>query len=108
MKPRLTTDRRFRLIYELELQEKGKIAFGISYGLKDTKNIQLTNWQGLILPIANTKFMQDYKIDITCGPNYPKAPPRLRFVNKINLPCVDQQSGRVLKQKLQILRSWND
>ena len=36
-----------------------------------------------------------YSVSIHCGPNYPDAPPDLKFTSKINLPCVNPQNGKV-------------
>lgn len=36
-----------------------------------------------------------YSLEITCGPNYPDSPPTVRFLTRINLPCVDSKTGEV-------------
>ncbi len=36
-----------------------------------------------------------YSLNIHCGPSYPDVPPSVQFVSKINLPCVDQRTGKV-------------
>lgn len=30
-----------------------------------------------------------YSLGIECGPGYPDDPPRIRFKNKVSVPCVD-------------------
>ena len=76
----------------------------------------MSNWNGTILgpphvsqaktgkgfAVANipTKSAHEnriYSLNIHCGENYPDAPPTVQFVSKINLPCVDQRTGRVAK-----------
>jgi ubiquitin-protein ligase len=36
-----------------------------------------------------------YSLKITCGNQYPDAPPQVFFTSKINLPCVNPATGRV-------------
>jgi ubiquitin-conjugating enzyme E2 variant len=36
-----------------------------------------------------------YSVNIHCGADYPDKPPILQFVSKINVPCVDQKTGKV-------------
>jgi len=36
-----------------------------------------------------------YSLKIHCGDKYPDVPPEVTFVSKINLPCVDQKTGKV-------------
>ncbi|KAI4120234.1 MAG: hypothetical protein LQ341_007570, partial [Variospora aurantia] len=39
-----------------------------------------------------------YSLNIHCGDEYPDVPPTVQFISKINLPCVDQKTGKVSKQ----------
>jgi ubiquitin-conjugating enzyme E2 variant len=36
-----------------------------------------------------------YSVNLHCGAQYPDVPPTLQFVSRINLPCVDQKTGKV-------------
>ena len=45
-----------------------------------------------------------YSLAINCGPHYPDQPPTVFFVSKINLPCVNPQSGKV--ERLPCLSAW--
>ena len=36
-----------------------------------------------------------YSVKIKCGTDYPDAPPEVTFISKVNLPCVDQKTGKV-------------
>ena len=47
-----------------------------------------------------------YNLIIKCGKDYPKKPPQVCFVNKINLACVDQKTGEV-NEKYEVLANWN-
>jgi hypothetical protein len=33
-----------------------------------------------------------YEMRVTCGENYPVVPPTVRFVSRLNLPCVNSVS----------------
>ena len=49
----------------------------------------MTNWNGTILgPFGTTYENRIYSLKITCSQDYPKTAPMLRFINKINLPCI--------------------
>lgn len=34
-------------------------------------------------------------MNIHCGPDYPDNPPTFQFVSAVNIPCVDQRTGKV-------------
>lgn len=48
-----------------------------------------------------------YTLRIHCGEDYPDRCPVVRFVSKLNMGCVDQRSGEVLRNKLAVLAQWN-
>eukprot|EP00834_Sanchytrium_tribonematis_P007307 NODE_642_length_5062_cov_1.602861.p5 type:complete len:134 gc:universal NODE_642_length_5062_cov_1.602861:1374-1775(+) len=92
--------RNFRLLEELEKGEKGTNS-QVSYGLKSSDDITLTNWNGTILGAPGTAFENRiYTLTITCGPKYPDEPPIIKFISKINLNTVDT-SGAVKHKTLQ-------
>lgn len=37
-----------------------------------------------------------YEVRVHCGDRYPDQPPLVRFVSRINMPCVDPDSGEVV------------
>lgn len=79
----------------------------------------MSNWNGTILGPPHVRFPDAqphpllnsigsechenriYSLNIHCGDNYPDVPPTVQFISKINLPCVDQKTGKVagLEQK---------
>jgi len=99
--------RRFRLMEEFESAEKGKGDGTITYGLEDQNDRSLTNWTGMIIGPYGTKLERFYSLKIVCGNTYPDKPPLINFINKINIPIVNQNNGEVDSSKLPILREWN-
>ena len=91
--------RTFRLLAELEKEGDGIV----SYGLENPEDNTFTNWNGSIL--ANNGIL--YELKIVCDNNYPKVPPKVKFVTKINLPCVNQSNGEILPNSLNVLKNWN-
>ncbi|KTB03162.1 Ubiquitin-conjugating enzyme variant MMS2 [Nakaseomyces glabratus] len=99
--------RSFRLLEELEKGEKGLGPESCSYGLADADDITLTRWNGTILgPPHSNHENRIYSVSIECGPKYPDEPPTITFISKINLPCVDQSTGEVNKEKFNTLKDW--
>ena len=48
-----------------------------------------------------------YSIAIYCGPNYPNEAPRVKFLTRINLSCVNPQNGNIDPNSFRILGNWN-
>ncbi|KAI9728721.1 MAG: E2 ubiquitin-conjugating protein mms2 [Chrysothrix sp. TS-e1954] len=90
--------RNFRLLEELEKGEKGLGAEACSYGLENGDDLLMSNWNGTILGPPHSKHENRiYSLKIHCGNQYPDVPPDVTFVSKINLPCVDQKTGKALR-----------
>ncbi|KAJ5679436.1 ubiquitin conjugating enzyme [Penicillium macrosclerotiorum] len=102
--------RNFRLLEELEKGEKGLGAEACSYGLDDGEDMMMSNWNGTILGpphvcLPSTSY-STVVVKIHCGPEYPDSPPTIQFISRVNIPCVDQQTGKVDPTKLPCLAQW--
>ncbi|GMM33348.1 E2 ubiquitin-conjugating protein [Saccharomycopsis crataegensis] len=98
--------RSFKLLEELEKGEKGLGSESCSYGLADSDDITMTNWNATIIgPPHSAHENRIYSLSIECGESYPDKPPTVRFLSKINLPCVGT-TGVVDPKKLKILNLW--
>jgi ubiquitin-conjugating enzyme E2 variant len=91
---------------ELEKGEKGLGAESISYGLTNQDDITMTYWNGTILgPPHSSHENRIYSLNIVCDESYPDKPPKVTFVSKVNLPCVDS-AGNVLIANFDTLKNW--
>jgi ubiquitin-protein ligase len=82
------------LLDELEKFEKGSGDMNISAGLVDPEDIFLSEWNCSILGPQGTAFDEHfYELRVTCSEKYPVAPPKVRFVLKINIQCVNQANN---------------
>lgn len=100
-----TVPRNFRLLEELEKGEKGIGDGTCSYGLDDGSDVMMSNWNGTIIgPGHSVHQNRIYSLRIHCGQNYPDAPPEVWFLTRINLPCVNQESGKVTS--VPVLSQW--
>ena len=85
--------RTFKLLEELE--DKGSDD-PVSLELTDPDDMEMVNWTASIVGPDRTTFANRiYQLQIECGPRYPDEPPRVRFVTRINMSCVDSVSGVV-------------
>ena len=91
--------RTFRLLAESEKEGNGLV----TYGLKDPNDNTFTFWNGSIL-LDDGRF---YELQLECTQEYPQVPPKVKFITKVNMPFVDQHSGFIKPNSLNILRSWN-
>ncbi|KAI9592159.1 UBC-like protein [Syncephalis fuscata] len=99
--------RNFRLLEELEKGEKGIGDGSCSYGLADSDDIMMSAWNGTILgPGRTVHENRIYSLTIHCGPNYPDEPPVISFTSRINLPCVNKETGHVEPSKVACLKHW--
>ncbi|KAG0338208.1 E2 ubiquitin-conjugating protein mms2, partial [Podila humilis] len=102
-----TVPRNFRLLDELDKGEKGIGDGSCSYGLVDSDDNTLSNWNGTILgPGHSVHENRIYSLKIHCGKNYPNVPPTVSFLSRINLPFVDQTNGHVDPTRLHVLANW--
>ncbi|KAJ7675761.1 UBC-like protein [Mycena polygramma] len=100
--------RNFRLLEELEKGEKGIGDGSCSYGLEDSDDIMMSNWNGTIIGPGHTVHENRiYSLKITCGENYPDAPPTVQFLSRVNLPFVAPTTGAVDPTRLPVLASWS-
>ncbi|KAE9385993.1 UBC-like protein [Gymnopus androsaceus JB14] len=99
--------RNFRLLEELEKGEKGIGDGSCSYGLEDSDDLMMSHWTGTIIGPGHTVHENRiYSLKISCGPQYPDAPPEVQFISRVNIPFVDQTNGHVDPSKLPVLSNW--
>ncbi|UZJ54841.1 hypothetical protein CBS101457_004161 [Exobasidium rhododendri] len=99
--------RNFRLLEELEKGEKGIGDGTCSYGLDDGSDVMMSNWNGTIIgPGHSVHQNRIYSLKIHCSDSYPDSPPTIWFLTRINLPCVNQQTGKVEPNLLAALTNW--
>ena len=49
----------------------------------------------LTCPVQSVHENRIYSLNIHCGADYPDNPPSIQFISRVNLPCVDQRTGKV-------------
>jgi ubiquitin-protein ligase len=48
-----------------------------------------------------------YELRITVPQTYPATPPKVRFLSKINMNCVDPKTGEIVYSKVPATKNWN-
>lgn len=101
--------RTFQLLDELEEGQKGGSSDGmLSWGIEDDDDMSLSKWSGSIIgPLRTTFEGRIYQLKILCGENYPDEPPSVYFKTRINLPCVEKETGLVFPSKVSVLSDWS-
>ena len=81
--------RNFKLLEELERAEKGNTDMTISYGLVDSDDMELRNWQCTILgPIGCPLENRIVSLLVHAPDQYPGQQPTVKFQTKVNFPFV--------------------
>lgn len=83
LEPRL-----FKLMEELENAEHGQGDPTISLGLDNPNDLDLQTWNASIMGQHGQFDGKFLMLHIVCGENYPTQPPVVKFISKINIPCV--------------------
>ena len=99
--------RNFRLLQELERGEKGIGDGTVSYGMDDADDIYMQSWTGTIIgPPSTVHEGRIYQLKLFCSRDYPDNPPSVRFQTRINMTCVNQETGVVEPHLFPMLANW--
>lgn len=100
--------RNFRLLEELEHGEKGQGSGMVSIGLRDGDDIMLRYWNGTILGPPGSSFENRIiSLELFCDENYPRVPPNVKFISKVNLPSANPTNGVVDRSRFACFAQWN-
>ncbi|KVH90610.1 Ubiquitin-conjugating enzyme, E2, partial [Cynara cardunculus var. scolymus] len=96
----IVVPRNFRLLEELERGEKGIGDGTVSYGMDDGDDIYMRSWTGTIIgPHNSVHEGRIYQLKLFCDKDYPEKPPSVRFHSRVNITCVNHETGVKYKRK---------
>ncbi|KAH3765888.1 ubiquitin-conjugating enzyme [Pelomyxa schiedti] len=93
--------RNFKLLEEYEIGIGVKPGLpgdgSVSYGLEREDDMTLSNWNCTIFGPQGTTFEgRILSLKLICGKDYPRVPPTVKFVSKVNMNIVDSRNGTIL------------
>lgn len=98
--------RNFCLLEELEAGQKTSTESYVSWGLKHDEDIELRQWNGMIIGPPRTCFENRiYQLNIECGDEYPDKPPIISFQTRVNMKGIDS-NGRLLSKDVPFITKW--
>ncbi|XP_058733131.1 ubiquitin-conjugating enzyme E2 variant 1A-like [Vicia villosa] len=75
--------------------------------MDDADDIFMQSWTGTIIgPPGTVHEGRIYQLKLFCGKDYPDNPPSVRFQTRINMTCVNQESGAVEPNLFPMLAKW--
>ncbi|KAG7572239.1 Ubiquitin-conjugating enzyme E2 [Arabidopsis suecica] len=79
----------------------------VSYGMNDGDDIYMRSWTGTIIGPHNTVHEgRIYQLNLFCDKDYPEKPPTVRFHSRVNMACVNHETGVVDPKKFGVLANW--
>ncbi|XP_026460371.1 ubiquitin-conjugating enzyme E2 variant 1D-like [Papaver somniferum] len=75
--------------------------------MDDGDDIYMRSWTGTIIgPHNSVREGRIYQLKLFCGKDYPEKPPTVRFHSRINMTCVNHETGVVEPKKFAMLSNW--
>ncbi|XP_020577861.1 ubiquitin-conjugating enzyme E2 variant 1C-like isoform X2 [Phalaenopsis equestris] len=76
--------------------------------MDDGDDIYMRSWTGTIIGPRNSVHEgQIYQLKLFCDKDYPEKPPSVRFHTRINMACVNPETGVVEPKKFGLLANWH-
>ncbi|KAJ7569067.1 hypothetical protein O6H91_01G059600 [Diphasiastrum complanatum] len=76
--------------------------------MDDSGDVYMRSWTGTILGPSNS--MHDgriYQLKLFCDKDYPDKPPSVRFYSRINMACVNHETGVIEPRHFSMLANWH-
>lgn len=75
--------------------------------MDDADDVYMRSWTGTIIgPNTGVHENRIYTLKLFCDKDYPEKPPTVRFHSRINMNCVNHETGLVEAKKFSMLANW--